>query len=111
MSADHPLARACARSHSQTDAVLAAQALGEQVDAQLAALADLAERTSETRAAIHAAADLLGRAEAAVTGGEHPAYWNWIRASRAAIGRHARRLFPEAAEWVGDVSRGPQWTP
>ncbi len=108
MSADHPLAQAAAHCHPWTDAVLAAQAQGEALDARVAALASLTEPTLAAREEIVAVARALGEAAGQQESGATPRYWTWYRSQVGVIIAHAVRLGfdPEALD-----IRKPSWRP
>lgn len=107
--ATHVLAEAARRNGRATDAVLAAEALGQAVDLELAALAALASTDDGTRAVIRGAFAALNRASSYDPRGPWATeawYRQGVRAVQAAA---ARCGFADEA-WVSDV-RPPAWTP
>jgi hypothetical protein len=102
MTTTHPLARAAARAHPWTDAVLAAQATGEALDAELDAL-----DTITTCAELRSLARRIGAAAGHESAGgqDAPGVRDWERGALRRIQWRAEALFPDeaGAEWVRDL--------
>lgn len=91
MSCDHPLARATAAAHPQTDAIEASEREGRALDVQVAALADLEPPISaETALALSALAKAILRAAGREGGAD--AVMNWARTQVHAVAAQLRRL-------------------
>ena len=107
--ATHPLAEAARRNGRDTEAVLASEWLGQTVDAQIAALANLASTDDGTRAAIRTTFATLNRAASYDPLVPWPAE-AWYRAHVRTIQATAVRCGFSTEDWVADV-RPPAWTP
>jgi hypothetical protein len=109
MPATHPLAEAARRAGRATDVVLAAEALGQMVDAQMAALAPLASTDDSTRTALRTAFAVLNRTASYDPLVPWPAE-QWYRSHVRVIQLTAARCGFSTEDWVADV-RAPAWTP
>ena len=107
--ATHVLAEAARRNGRDTEVVLAAQWLGETVDTQMAALANLVSTDDGTRTAIRTTFATLNRAASY----DPLVPWAaeaWYRGHVRAVQRAAAQCEFSTEAWVADV-RLPAWTP